>query len=236
MSPSVEVSPAQEWGASVGALLMHRVESQPGMRLCLPTGNTPEPAYAEFAARGGSLAATDVFLLDEFVLPEGHPARCDVMLSRALLDLLPDPPHTLHRLDVGADDLDAECRRYEALVEERPLDLTLLGLGANGHLGLNEPGTAVDSPTRVVALHPDTVRHAAGYGAGVAPERGMTLGLRAILASREIWLLVTGEHKAEIMLRALTGPVGPEVPASYLKEHANVTVLADEAAAALLRF
>jgi glucosamine-6-phosphate deaminase len=235
LSPKLEITPAGEWGATVGALLARRLGAQPGTRLCLPTGNTPEPAYAAFAAVGGSLAATEVFLLDEFVLPNGHPARCDVMLRRALLDRLPDPPQTLHRLDVGADDLDAESARYEALVAEKPVDLTLLGLGGNGHLGLNEPGTAIDSPTRVVALHHETVRHAADYGEGITPELGVTLGMQSILASGEIWLLVTGGHKAEILARALTGPVGPDVPASYLQEHANTTVLADEDAAAQLR-
>ena len=228
------MTPGNGWGAAVGALLARRLESQPGTRLCLPTGDTPNPAYAAFAASGGSLTETEVFLLDEFVLPGGHPARCDVMLTLALLDLLPEPPLALHRLDVAAGDLDAECQRYEALIGERQLDLTLLGLGANGHLGLNEPGTAVDSPTRVVSLHPDTIRHAADYGPGVAPDRGVTMGMKAILASNEIWLLVTGAHKAEILHRALMGPVGAEVPASYLQDHPNVVVLADDAAAALL--
>jgi glucosamine-6-phosphate deaminase len=228
------VVPGDAWGASVGALLADRLESHPGTRLCLPTGDTPNPAYAAFAATGGSLTETDVFLLDEFVLPAGNPARCDEMLSRALLDLLPDSPRTLHRLDVDAADLNAECDRYEALIADASLDLTLLGLGANGHLGLNEPGTAVDSRTRVVSLHPDTIRHAADYGSGIAPERGVTLGLNAILDSREIWLLVTGDHKSGILSRALSGPVGAEVPASYLQDHLNVVVLADEAAARLL--
>lgn len=234
MRPDLHVTPGDGWGASVGALLADRLESQPGTRLCLPTGNTPNPAYAAFAASGGSLTETEVLLLDEFVLPDGHPARCDVMLARALLDLLPEPPRTLHRLNVAAENLHAECQRYEALIAERPLDLTLLGLGANGHLGLNEPGTAVDSPTRVVSLHPDTIRHAADYGAGIAPDRGVTMGMKAILGSKEIWLLVTGGHKAEILNRALSGPIGAEVPASYLQDHPNVVVLADEAAAALL--
>jgi glucosamine-6-phosphate deaminase len=189
--------------------------------------------YAAFAAIG-RLDATAVFLLDEFVLPVGHPARCDEMLKRSLLDMVSHPPAALERFDVSAASLPAECARYEALVADGGLDLTLLGLGANGHLGLNEPGTTAHSRTRVVDLHEVTIRHAADYGNGAAPKRGVTLGLSSILASREIWLLVTGDHKAEILQRTMAGPVGPAVPASYLQDHPNVIVMADEPAAARL--
>jgi glucosamine-6-phosphate deaminase len=203
------------------------------LRLCLPTGKTPIPAYGAFAAARGRLDAATVFLLDEFVLPDGHPARCDVMLQTGLLDLLQAPPRTLHRLDV-AGDLAAECERYAALVADGGLDLTLLGLGGNGHIGLNEPGTSSDSPTRVVDLHPQTVQHAAQYGGVAAPQHGVTLGMAAILASQEIWLLVTGRHKAEILSRAVTGPMGSDVPATFLRNHPNVWVLTDEDAATRL--
>ncbi|MDJ0497267.1 MAG: glucosamine-6-phosphate deaminase [Acidimicrobiia bacterium] len=234
MSPKLEMRAEDEWGAAVGALLVRRLDARPGSRLCLPTGDTPEPAYAAFAALGGSLAATDVFLLDEFLLPDGHQARCDVMLRRMLLDRLEEAPRRFHRLDVGAADLDAECARYDTLAAARPFDLILLGLGSNGHIGLNEPGIAGDSATRVVKLHPGTVEHAAHYGKGARPEFGVTLGMKAILASHEVWLLVTGRHKAEILERALTGPIGPDVPASYLQRHPDVTVFADTPAAELL--
>ncbi|NQV06482.1 6-phosphogluconolactonase [bacterium] len=234
MSAVLEVTAAGEWGAHVGALLALRLEQEPGRRLCLPTGSTPIPVYRSFAAMGGRLNETDVFLLDEFVLPPGHRARCDEMLKRDLLDLLDHPPRTLDRLDVDADSLDDECARYRSVVESAGLDLTLLGLGANGHLGLNEPGAAADSITRVVSLHPVTTRVAAGYGEGETPRRGATLGMSEILASHEIWLLATGEHKADILHRALTGPVEPGVPASFLQHHPRTLVLADADAARLM--
>jgi glucosamine-6-phosphate deaminase len=186
-------------------------------------------------AADGQLDRAEVFLLDEFVLPAGHPARCDVMLSTALLNHLPAPPRALHKLEVDVADLGAECARYEALLSDQPFDLTLLGLGGNGHLGLNEPGATQDSLTRVVDLQPETIRQAADYGSGAAPQRGVTLGMRAILGSREIWLLVTGAHKAGILRQALEGPIEPAVPASYLQQHPNVILLADVPAAALLR-
>jgi glucosamine-6-phosphate deaminase len=224
---NVEVFPTDEWGATVATRLAARAR-RPGLRLCLPTGSTPRPAYAALAARHGVLAGTEVFLLDEFVLPPGHPARCDSMLQRDLLDLLDVAPAALHRLDVAAADREGETARYDALVRSGGLDLTLLGLGMNGHLGLNEPGSTDASPTRFARLTDATIRSAAAYGGDRAPEWGATLGLATILASREIWLLVTGAHKAEILQRVVKGPIGPDVPATYLRQHPNTVVLADE--------
>ena len=154
------------------------------------------------------------------------------MLQRSLLGLIDTAPASLHSIDVADDDVAAACHRYDAEVADGGLDLTVLGLGTNGHLGLNEPGSEPDSSSRVVDLHETTVANAAAYGTGPAPQWGVTLGMGPLLASREIWLLVTGAAKAEILHRSLTDPIGPEVPASYLQTHPNVAVLADQAAMA----
>jgi glucosamine-6-phosphate deaminase len=154
------------------------------------------------------------------------------MLQRDFLAGLAQPPALLHTLDVEAPDLEEECGRYEGLVDGGGLDLTLLGLGGNGHVGLNEPGTTAQAGTRVVRLASATRAAAGRYGSDQEPEWGMTLGLRPILDSREIWLLVTGSSKARILERTLNGPIGPEVPASFLRTHTNAVVFADESAAA----
>ncbi len=185
--------------------------------------------YREIAATA-DLSRSELLLVDEFGLPAGHPARCDEMIGRHLLDLLPAPPAAVHTVDVDAADLAAECRRYERLAAG--LDLTLLGLGGNGHVGLNEPGSAEGSRTRVVELAPETAAHADTYGAGAAPAWGVTMGIATLLGSAEIWLLVTGAHKAAILRRVLDGPIGPDVPATFLRRHPNAVVLADDAAAA----
>jgi hypothetical protein len=144
------------------------------------------------------------------------------------------PPGALHRLDVTAERLDRECTRYCTLIGDGGLGLTLLGIGTNGHLGLNEPGSPIDGTCRVVDLHPATAQRVGDYGGGAAPRRGATIGIAEILASHEVWLLATGRHKAEILRAALRGPVGPEVPASYLQTHPNTIVFADTEAASLL--
>jgi glucosamine-6-phosphate deaminase len=156
------------------------------------------------------------------------------MLQRDLLGALEKPPRIYHRLDVNASDPADECGRFDALVGDGGLDLTLLGLGGNGHLGLNEPGTEADSPTRVADLAPTTANAVRGYDADADPVDGMTLGLQRILASDEIWLLVTGRHKAAILERTINGPISSDLPASFLRDHPNAVVYADRSAAALL--
>lgn len=190
--------------------------------------------YRRFAELGGDLSQSSVILLDEFGLEPESESRCDAMIRRDLLDLLPGAPRSFHALDVDAHDLKEECHRYEALVRTSGLDIAMLGLGANGHLGLNEPGSLETSTTRVVQLTPETGEHAQAYGSNVAATWGMTLGIETLLTATEIWLLVTGEHKAKILARAVNDAGGPNVPATYLRNHSNVILFADEPAAAML--
>ena len=117
------------------------------------------------------------------------------------------------------------------LVEDGGLDLALVGLGANGHIGMNEPGSGPESETRVVELATSTTEHAADYGATRRPTWGVTLGLRQILEAREVWMLVTGSAKRGILSEALEGEIRHEVPATYLRTHPNLRVFADDLAA-----
>ena len=230
MSIKIEVFPDADWAGLVMQRWAALIEERPAARLCLPTGETPRPLYTQ-AARSIDFGRATVFLLDEFGLPPGDPARCDAMLQRDFLAGLTRPPAFLHKLNAQAADLEEECRRFEDLVDDGGLDLTLLGLGGNGHVGLNEPGTEATAPTRVARLAPATRVAAGRYGSELQPEWGMTLGLRPILDSREIWLLVTGSNKAGILQRMLNEPIGPDVPASFLRSHPNAVVFADESAA-----
>lgn len=215
----------EEWPGRVAAEWAARLEAAPGLRMVVPAGETPRPVYQRLVADGGSWARATVFLLDEFVgLPVGHPQRCDTMLAPYLERLgVSDPV----RLDPGTDDLEGECRRYRERVDDGGLDLVVLGLGGNGHVGLNEPPTSPASPTRVVDLAPDTIAAAARYGGANSPRAGLTLGLSEILAAREVWLLVTGSHKRSILEQVLEGPVDDDVPATHLRGHSGLTVWVD---------
>ena len=181
----LRVIPASEWAVVVADAFLERLRARPGLRVCLPTGDTPGPLYAELAARDarspdGAYAQATVVLLDEWLgLPPGDAARCDVRLRRELLDRLAPPPRF-----VGID-VDASDDGLAALAHDRAargLDLALLGLGMNGHVGFNEPGSRPDDPTRVVRLARSTRQAAmARYGAVQAPTGGITVGLARLL-------------------------------------------------------
>jgi glucosamine-6-phosphate deaminase len=226
----VEVLPADSWAESVSAGLIDRLEPS-GLRICLATGATPLPVYARLP--GDALVTSTVFLLDEFGdLPIGHRGRCETMLRTALLDRV--PAGEFHFPDVDAPDLEIECRRYRDLIDDGGLGLALLGLGMNGHLGLNEPGSSADQPTRAVELTEETREGARNYGADPPPTWGLAVGLAEILAAREVWLLVTGSAKAEILGRVINDEVNDQVPATFLRTHPNSVIWADEEAAGLL--
>jgi glucosamine-6-phosphate deaminase len=227
----IEIFADQVWADRIVERWISHMADNPKSRICLPTGETPRPVYAR-ATPDIDLSASTVFLLDEFDLPPGSAGRCDAMIRRDLLGSLAKAPGAFHRLDVDAAEADIECARFDALVANGGLNLTLLGLGTNGHLGLNEPGTAADSQTRAVPLTPTTIRAVERYEVGAQPVTGVTLGLHRILHSDEIWLLVTGSHKAEILAEMLHGPITSDLPASYLRNHSDTTVFADRSAAA----
>lgn len=230
---SPEVLPAASWGAGVAERLAQRLADEPELRLCLPTGSTPRPVYAALpgalTAAGSDLSRASVVLLDEYLgLPAGHVARCDEQLRSELLAHLPTSPARLLTFDVDGGDPVALAGEVEAM---GGLDLVLLGLGLNGHVGMNEPGTPADAPTRIVSLAPSTRDSARRYGADAAPTRGVTLGMAEIGAAGEVWLLVTGVHKAAILDAVLNGPITTDVPASLLRRHPNLHVIADAEAA-----
>jgi glucosamine-6-phosphate deaminase len=226
------------WADHVTSRLLERLAANPALRLCLPTGLTPVPVYDRLAAavaRGAaSFAQAQVFLLDEFGgVPADDPGRCDQMLTRDFASRVDLPPHRLHRFALDGD-VDDECRRYEALVGAG-CDLALLGIGTNGHVGMNEPGSPPDSVTRRVGLAPSTIAASARYFGRTTglPTWGVTLGLGTLRRSREVWVLATGAGKAPIVRDTLHGPVGTDVPATLLRDHPAARLMADEDAAAL---
>ncbi len=221
MSLGLEVFPVEDWPRRVAAMLERATTGTKGLRLCLATGNTTRPVYQQTALE----SQPEIFLLDEFGgLPRDDPARCAAMLRRDL------PGQPFHAPDVDAADPVASAGDYARIVGDGGLDLALVGLGRNGHLGMNEPGSARDSITRVVDLADSTSDGASAYGASTRPKWGITVGIGELMAAEELWLVVTGAHKRQILAATMSGPIGPDLPASFLREHANAVVLADRAA------
>ncbi len=226
------------WARGVCALWRDRLHVKPDLKICLPTGLTPVPVYAGMidAVQAGhaSFARASIFALDEFGgLERDDDGRTRRTLERQLIGAIDLPPASFHALDPDAGDLERHCAEYDAAIGDG-FDLVLLGIGTNGHLGMNEPGTPV-GPTARVVLHEDTIRASARYFSHQnLPTWGLTVGLDAILGAAEVWLLATGPSKARIIQRTVEGEISSHNPASLLRRHSNCSLFVDPDAAALL--
>jgi glucosamine-6-phosphate deaminase len=222
-----------------GELVANRLRARPDLRLILPTGHTPAGLYEVLRAHAadGSLAAdrARLFQLDEYVGLEPADPRSYVSYLRR--ELAPIRFAGFHTLDGMAEDLDAECGRHQELLDAAPIDLVVLGLGRDGHVAFDEPGSSLASPVRRVRLHETTRADAARDFGGVdrVPHEALTVGLRTLLKAREIVMLVSGPAKAGALRSMLDGEQDPGCPASLLRNHPRLTVICDTAAARLLR-
>jgi glucosamine-6-phosphate deaminase len=238
VSPVVVAQPLRV--ALLGAeLVANRLRARPSARLLLPTGHTPLGMYAALRAHAldGSLptAQATLFQLDEYVgLGPGDPRSYSAYLRRELDGI---GFSARHELDGTAADPDASAARHQALLDAAPIDLAVLGLGRDGHVAFDEPGSTLSSGVRRVELHPQTRADAAAEFGGLenVPREAITVGLRTLRSARELLMLVSGAAKASALRRMLEGDLGPETPASLLRDHPRLPIVCDSAAAAELR-
>ena len=227
----------------VADVVIHLVTERPAAVLGVATGSSPLGAYrlliAEHRAGKIHFAACRAVLLDEYVgLPPNHPQAYRAVIRREFTDQVDLSPDRLHGPDVWADDLPAACARYDRLLAELGgVDLQLLGIGSDGHVGFNEPGSSLRSRTRVKTLTTATRADNARFFASPAevPRHVVTQGLGTITDARHVLLMATGAKKAEPIARAVEGPLAAVCPASVLQLHPHATVVLDEAAAAGLQ-
>lgn len=229
-------------GAAVADAVADAVTGAAGgpVNLGLATGSSPLPAYAELIRRhrrdGLSFRAARAFLLDEYLgLPRDHPQSYRQVIRRELTDRLDIDPAAVHAPDGTADDPVAAAAGYERLLAAAgPIDVQILGIGRNGHVGFNEPGSAPGSTTRVVTLTERTRADNARFfdRPQDVPHRVLTQGMGTIGRAAHLVLVATGPDKAPAVAAAVHGPVGTAVPASLLREHPHCTVVLDPAAAA----
>jgi glucosamine-6-phosphate deaminase len=210
--------------------------------LGLATGATMAPLYARLVAanRAGEISFRNAFSfnLDEYVdIPAKSPESFRSYMQRHLFAQIDIEPGRTHLPDGTARNVAAEARRYEALIAAAGgIELQLLGIGANGHIGFNEPGSEFSTRTRDVRLDEATrLGHAGQFPERAsAPERAITMGIATILEARGILLLATGADKAAAIAAAVEGPLTTACPASALRLHGNVQILCDQAAASAL--
>jgi glucosamine-6-phosphate deaminase len=207
-------------------LVQATLERQPDAAITVPTGQTPVGMYEELVRRAAAgtvdLTRAQIFLLDDYL---GKSRHDEASLTRWLFDvfLAPAgiPEANIHLIPADADDPEAAAERYEAeLAALGGLELAVVGLGQNGHVAFNEPGSLPDSRTRVVTLTEESREQSSDYWAGkeAIPEHAMTMGLGTILSARRVVLIVSGEAKAEVVRRSLEEPPAPDVPGSWLQQ------------------
>lgn len=236
------VADPAEAGRSVARRVAELVAARPHAVVGVATGSSAEPVYAALAdavrARHLDLSGVRWFALDEYLgLPTEHPQSYREVLRRQLVEPLGLDPRSVRVPDPAGDPAVAGAAYERAIAEAGGVDLQLLGIGANGHLGFNEPGTAFDSRTHLVELaertRADNARFFAGRGE-VTPRYALTQGLATIAAARALELVALGPAKAQALAAAVDGPVTSACPASLVQRHPCVRVTADDAAAALL--
>lgn len=241
MEVVVAESPAE--GASLVAdAIAAMLSARPAAVLGLATGDSPEPVYDELSRRhaAGALdfGAASAFLLDEYLgLPAGHPAAYRQVIERQVVTRLGIGPQRVHGPDPAANDPARACADYETAIAAAGVDLQLLGIGTDGHIGFNEPGSSLGSRTRIKTLTEQTRADNARFFDGdvdAVPLHVLTQGIATILQARHLVLLAWGQAKADAVARCVEGPVTASVPASALQLHPHVTVVVDRPAASRL--
>jgi glucosamine-6-phosphate deaminase len=231
---------------ALAANVARALAAQPTLVLGLPTGQTPILLYRELArlhaAGGADFSQATTFNLDEFLGVSGNdPRSYRVFMQRHLFDHVNLHPRRIHFLNGAARPgraVERECERYErAIARAGGIDLQILGLGTNGHIGFNEPSRALLARTHCTRLKPATRRANAplfGNRVRAVPHEALSMGMATILHARRIVLLATGSGKARCVERMIRGPVTPQMPASFVQLHMNAEIWLDRAAASRL--
>jgi len=230
----VVASNAEEMAARAVGIVDTFLRSVPSPVLGLATGASVQPLYRELVRRHReeslSFAAARAFLLDEYVgLDHDHPQLYRNVVCTELTGRVDLPPASLFSPDVHAADIEEECDRYDRLVRRARIGLQILGIGRNGHLAFNEPGSAFDSSTRVVRLTATTrADNARFFGSpDEVPRRAVTQGLGTIMEARHLMVMASGAAKAAAVVSVVRGPVTEALPASILRTHPRVTLILD---------
>ena len=233
----------QEMSQAAADIVARQIKKKPDTVLGLATGSTPVGLYQNLIKmnRDGVIDFSGVvtFNLDEYVgLPKEHPCSYYRFMFDNLFDHINIKKENVHLPDGLAPSLEDECKVYEQKITQAGgIDLQVLGIGHNGHIGFNEPGTPFESVSHIVDLAPRTIQANSRFFSSPdeVPRKALSMGIKSIMHARMILFLASGKDKAEIVSRAFNGPVTTDVPASVLQLHPDVTAILDEDAASCLQ-
>lgn len=234
------IQPDAESAAGMAARIFAKlIESKPNAVLGLATGSTPLPLYRNLVARNLDWSGTTTFNLDEYIgVGAGHPQSYHAFMHANLFRHVNIPAGNIHIPDGMASDPDAHCRAYEEKIRAAGgIDLQLLGIGTDGHIGFNEPTSSLASRTRIKTLTARTREdNARFFGSEESvPFHVITMGIGTILDARRVLLLATGANKADAIAGAVEGPITAMNPASALQLHRSAMLCIDEASASKLQ-
>jgi glucosamine-6-phosphate deaminase len=242
MTGEPKVTVVADYGAMsrrAAEIVAETVTREPGAAIAVPTGSTPLGMFDELIGMVRNqeidFSQTHIFCLDEYLgVTSEDPNSLTGWLWKAFLGPAGIPPRHVHAIDTTDSDPESAAARYEQeLISLGGLALAVLGLGPNGHIAYNEPGSGADTRTRVVDLTPQSIAQASAYWENTVPipSQAMTIGVGTLLAARRLALIVSGSEKAEMLRRTLREPMSSEVPASWLRLAADrLEVVVDEAA------
>ena len=208
-----------ELSSTVADIVESQIKEEPISRLVLPTGSTPIGLYKELVSRELNWSAVMTFNLDVYIMNPDHPQSYQMYMRGNLFDRTNIYPSNCNYPD-------RNVQSYEQRLKGTPIDLCILGIGTNGHIAFNEPGSSFDSRTRVVSLSEQTIKDNSRFFDNIndVPKQAITMGLGTIVDSKRIVLMANGKHKKDILDKAMNGEITEDVPASILQRHDNVEV------------
>jgi glucosamine-6-phosphate deaminase len=205
--------------SAVADVVEYQIQEEPLSRLVLPTGSTPIGLYKELTNRELDWSSVMTFNLDVYIMNPNHPQSYQTFMKEYLFNKINIYPSNCNFPD-------RNVQLYEDRLKGTPIDLCILGIGTNGHIAFNEPGSKFDSRTRVVDLSEQTIEDNSRFFDSVddVPKQAITMGLGTIMEAKKIILMARGQSKLNILNVAMNGEVTEDVPASILQNHKNVEV------------
>lgn len=233
----------EQLDAYVGEYICHFIRNHSQPVIGFATGSTPLGVYRYFIdnyqAQKVSFRQVKAFNLDEYVgLTPSHPRSFASAMKNELFSHIDILPENINALDGSKEDMIQECQRYESLIDANPIDIQILGIGMDGHIAYNEPGSPLDGACHVVDLHQESIESSLDYGFDHiedVPTQGVTQGIGTIMKAKQLIMMAKGEKKADLVKRMIYGEVTSDFPSSIIQRHPNVIVCLDRSAASQLK-
>lgn len=238
----VKVKDYGDLSREAAGIVLEQVKQKPDSVLALPTGSTPVGLYKElvnhYKSKRIDFSKVSIFNLDEYVGLKANDKHSNHRyMSQHLFKHVKIPRKNIHLLKGVAKDLGKECEDFEKKVQKRGIDLLFLGIGVNGHIGFNEPGTSFSTKTHAAELAEETRKRNSRFFEGrEVPKKVLTVGIQTIMSAKKIVLLASGGDKAKVINELVNGDISYNIPASVLKTHKDVTIIVDKEAASELKF